>query len=155
MEGATGCDAEEGEEMSVETVTLAFYKLLEGGEAFIKPDAKVWRPPEDVKIVGFQGSISSFPLVHAQAWLVLNPEGLKQEQVIFEDPTHGIFGHLNSGCQGAANIAVIFPPERFILLREGVPLYLAIWGHNMQSILGWKQKGDFHVQYDVYFEVAE
>jgi len=40
-------------------------------------------------------------------------------------------------------------------LREGTPLYLAIWGHNMQSILGWKQKGDFHVQYDVYFEVAE
>jgi len=33
----------------------------------------------------------------------MNPEALKQEQVILEDPTAGIFGHINSGSAGMAN----------------------------------------------------
>jgi len=139
----------------IKTITLSFYRLLEGGEAFIDTKAKEWKPSEDIKILGFQGSISSFPLLHAQAWLVINPERLNQKEVIFEEPTEGIFGHLNSGFAGATNVAIMFPPEKFILLREGNPLYLAIWGHNMQNFLGWNQKADFHVQYNIYYEEAQ
>jgi len=140
--------------MSLKTINLSFYRLLEGGEVYINPGAREWRSPKYVKIIGFQGSISSFPLLHAQAWLIINEKALEQKEVIFEDPTPGVFGHLNSGFAGTANVAIMFPPEKFIFLKAGDPLYLGIWGHNMHNILGWKQKADFHVQYDIYYEEA-
>ena len=138
----------------IQTITLAFYKLLEGGEAFIKPDAKKWIAPCDANIIGFQGTISSFPPLHAQAWLITNPEALKQEQVIFDDPTAGAFGHINSGSAGTANQSIVFPQGKSISLKKGEALYMGVWGHNMWSVLGWKRKADFHCHYDIYYEEA-
>jgi len=139
----------------IKTINLSFYRLLEGGEVFIKPDAKKWVAPEEVEIIGFQGSISSFPPLHVQAWLIANPEALKQEEVILEEPTAGIFGHINSGSAGTANHGMVFPQGKFISLKKVEPLYLGIWAHNMWSILGWRQKADFHVQYDIYYEEVQ
>jgi len=98
--------------------------------------------------------MNSFPPLHAQAWLITNPEALKQEQVILEDPTAGIFGHIDSGSAGTVNQTTLFPEGKSIPLQKGEDLYLAVWGHNMWNVLGWKQKTDFHCHYDIYYEEA-
>ena len=137
--------------MNIKVINLSHYKLLESGEVFINTATKKWMPPRDIAIVGFQGSISSFPWLHVQAWLIANPDALKQEQVTLKENTHGIFGHLNSGSSGAANITAMLPHSNFISLEKESPLYLAVWGHNMFNFLGWKRKADFHVQYDIHY----
>jgi hypothetical protein len=140
--------------LNVEVVNLSYYKLLESGEVIMDTASKKWMAPKDVSIVGFQGSISSFPWLHAQAWLIINLDALKQQQVTSEENTHGIFGHLNSGSSGVANIAFAFPQDNSISLKMEGSLHLAVWGHNMFSFLGWKRRADFHVQYDIYYILA-
>lgn len=139
----------------IKTYNLPFYALLEGGEVLLDTEAKMWMPESYIEIIGLQASISSFPWLHAQVWLITNPEGLEQEEVILEPPgiegTPGILGHINSGWMGGANQVIIFPPGKFISLRKGQPLYLGVWGHNMWDVLGWKKKFDFHAQYNIFY----
>jgi len=51
-----------------------------------------------------------------------------------------------------ANKITVFPHGRYIFLKKEDALYMGVWGHDMWSILGWKQKTDFHCHYDIYYE---
>lgn len=137
--------------MVVKSITLGKYSLLGPFKHGLNLKARTWKPDKPIRIVGWEGSLSAFWLLHAQAWLTIgNPH--EQTEVVQEKwNLPNTFGYLNGGSAGVGNKAVMLPEDRWIdvpMGADGKPfeIHLSLWAHNM-----WITSLDLHVNYTIFY----
>jgi hypothetical protein len=98
----------------------------------------LFRPKHPIKVLGWQGSISSFRRLHTKVFFK-----------IFDrmDKSVGEFAILNTGDCGNANGGQMFNEP--IILDGGSSILLCLWAHNMD--LTWLYR-DFHADYTLFYE---
>jgi hypothetical protein len=123
--------------------TAGVYKLLGNNQVYKNWKEKTFETiPKDAMLIGAWCSISSFPKMHAQLFLVDGEPPADMTEVVYDKKNlDNIFGHVNCGDSGSANA---FIPLVGYQVRQ--QLKLAVWAHNMN----WGAK-DFHAEYTVIY----
>ncbi|MCP8308398.1 MAG: hypothetical protein H3Z54_06850 [archaeon] len=107
---------------------------------FIPERDMVWKIEKPIKILGWQGSISSFSRLHVKTFLQVYRDG----KMIKE------FGIINTGDRGKVNIGQFFP-QPLVLEKDDIFL-LGFWSHNMDFT--WFVR-DAHADYTLFYDDKE
>jgi len=127
--------------MRTETISFGDYSgLLKPYEVVETHPPMIVKFSSPIKIKAITGTISSFPRLHVQFVLRLQPkEGLPAFWIL--KPQTDVFGVFNCGNSGVGRLNI----SGLNIVTD--KLYFYWWGHNMHL---WYK--DFHGSYTIYYE---